>query len=311
MLSPARLHCITIRPRRLALLLILAGSAVLLPACGGGTAYVAPAGGADWTALGVQLEEDPEYANATPAERKEMERRIREDQTDASIARSFDLRPLASFPVGLATVRIQAPGYNQNRRGYGHNDGSRFCVVDDREVETAEHLTTLESLPHVHGVAPLNRLILPTNLRSHDELRRGAAAVRAEMLLIYTLDTRFYKEDRDDPMELVTLGLWSNDRSHWVCNASAVLMDTRNGYLYGLASGHAEDSRPMSAWKNFDVVDAARKDVEREAFDELVRNFCTDWRRVIAAYGPKPEEAPGPAVTATSTVASPDSAEGG
>jgi hypothetical protein len=212
---------------------------MILPAC---STYQAPGGPAEWSALGVQIEQSETWASASPSERAKLEREIREEQTDISIARSFDLKPLAAFPVAIATVRVQSPMYDRHSP-----TSSRFAVIDDRAVERVEHATKLESLPHVHGIAPLNRLILPPSLLSHDQLRQGAAAVRAEMLLIYTLDTRFYEEDRSDPVETVTLGLWSDDRTHWVCNASAVLMDTRNGYIYGLVNGRAEDSRPMSA----------------------------------------------------------------
>jgi hypothetical protein len=59
------------------------------------------------------------------------------------------------------------------------------------------------------------------------------------VLLVYTLDTTFVVEDKAAPLSVVSLGLFPNHLARVVCTASAVLMDTRNGYVYGVAEGTA------------------------------------------------------------------------
>jgi hypothetical protein len=88
----------------------------------------------------------------------------------------------------------------------------------------------------VSGVGPINRLLLPTHLETDRELREAAARMHADVLLLYTLDTTFVVEDKAAPLTVVSLGLSPNKQANVICTASALLMDTRNGYLYGEVS---------------------------------------------------------------------------
>src|SRR5215212_7827807 len=67
-------------------------------------------------------------------------------------------------------------------------------------------LERIEKLPLVRGLAPLNRLVIPSVLQTDADLRTAAAKLRADILLVYTLDTRFEEKSRATPLAVVTLG---------------------------------------------------------------------------------------------------------
>jgi hypothetical protein len=241
---------------------LVALSAVWLSGC---ASYRVPGGPADLRALGVS--ED-----------------FVEQNTDAAIAGRLALKPLAGFPTAIAVVRVQDRGYvSYTARGYGEG---RYTVVTVRDVETDEDFDRLHQLPMVRGIAPLNRLVLPTRLRDDSDLRQGAATVRADMLLIYTFDTTFEVKDKVPPLGILTLGLFPDDHARIASTVSAVLMDTRNGYVYALLEATVRKEKTTSGWTRDAVVDEVRREAETEAFQKLVGEFETTWQRVVDEYAP-------------------------
>jgi hypothetical protein len=236
--------------------------AVWLSGC---ASYKVPGGPADLRAMGVS-------------------EAFVEQNTDAAIAARLALKPLAGFPTAIAVVRVQDRGYvSYTARGYGEG---RYTVVTVRDVETDEDIERLEQLPMVRGIAPLNRLVLPTRVMDDSDLREGAAAVRADMLLIYTFDTTFQVKDEVPPLGILTLGLFPDDHARIASTVSAVLLDTRNGYVYGLLEATSRREKTTSGWTRDAVVDKARREAEAEAFEKLVGELETTWQRVVDEYGP-------------------------
>ncbi|MDQ3439676.1 MAG: hypothetical protein M3478_04940 [Planctomycetota bacterium] len=242
---------------------------VLALACagvGGCSSYATPGGAADLAVMGVQ----PDLAAAIAS------------QTDVTMQEKFDRKPLARFPAAIAIARVQAPGYESHTAGsYGRG---AYSVVTTRDVEKPEHLAKLAKLELISEVGPISRVLLPSQLKSDQELREAAAAMRADMLLIYTLDTNYYVRDMAKPLSVVTLGLSPNQQARVTTTASAVLMDTRNGYIYGLAEASESHNRLASAWTNDDAIDAARLKTEAAAFDKLVVELEKTWAGVVARY---------------------------
>jgi hypothetical protein len=236
--------------------------AVWLSGC---ASYKVPGGPADLRAMGVS-------------------EAFVEQNTDAAIAERLALKPLAGFPTAIAVVRVQDRGYvSYTARGYGEG---RYTVVTVRDVETDEDIERLEQLPMVRGIAPLNRLVLPTRLMDDSDLREGAAAVRADMLLIYTFDTTFQVKDEVPPLGILTLGLFPDDHARIASTVSAVLLDTRNGYVSRLLEATSRREKTTSGWTRDAVVDKARREAEAEAFEKLVGELETTWQRVVDEYGP-------------------------
>ena len=159
-----------------------------------------------------------------------------------------------------------------------------YSVVTTRDIEKPEQLDGLGKLPMVSGIAPINRLLLKPNFESDEELRQAAAQLQADMLLIYTLDTAFTTEDKAAPLSVISLGLSPNQQVRVTCTASAVLMDTRNGYIYGLAEATDQQNQMTNAWQNDVAIDETRRATESAAFGKLVGDLQGTWKGVVAKY---------------------------
>jgi hypothetical protein len=232
----------------------------------GCASYHAPGGPADLGAIGVT----PEMQQAN---------------TPADIAANFNKQPLARFPANVAVVRIQATGYSSpTARGFG---GGAYSVVLTRDVEPVDSVKRLSKLPDVRGVAPIGRLLLPNRFQSDQELRNAAAQLQCDMLLVYTLDTSFHDRDVAKPITVVTLGLSPTKVTNVTTTASAVLMDTRSGFVYGVAEASARKAGLASAWTSEDAIDGDRKRTETEAFEKLVGEIETMWQGVSQAFAHK------------------------
>jgi len=247
--------------------IMLVGCALVL-LCGscGCASYKTPGAAADFRAMGITPEEV-------------------EDVTDSSIARRLDRKPTAAFPTALAVVRVQASGYRaHNTYSYG---GGNYSIVSVHDVESDEAFRRIEELSMIRGVAALNKLVLPDRLSDEEDLREGAAAVQADVLFIYTFDTTFGVEDKLKPLSVFTLGLFPQDEARVVSSAYGVLVDTRTGYVYGLAEGTAREQQLANAWTSETAVDQSRRRAERKAFEKMVDSFVTTWNGVVREYGPE------------------------
>ncbi|HXE55959.1 MAG TPA: hypothetical protein VN541_23235, partial [Tepidisphaeraceae bacterium] len=203
----------------------------------------------------------------------------RDQQSDASIVKVLDKQPLAKLPTAIAVVRVQESGYKSTtEEGWGHG---AYSIVNTRDIEGNDELARkLSKLPMVSGIAPLSRLLLPQELNSDMELRQAAAALHADMLLVYTLDTTFNVEDVAAPLTVVTLGLSPNQVVHVTCTASAALVDTRNGYVYGVSEATDRQNQLASGWTSPAAVDQTRRRVESTAYAKLVANLCDLWPQI-------------------------------
>jgi hypothetical protein len=205
-------------------------------------------------------------------------------RTDGSIAARLDRQPLAAFPTRIAVVRVQGAGYRSHTaRGYGEGC---FTVVTNRDVESDDAVDRMSELPMIAGIAPINRLMLPERLDSEESLRGAAANVQADMLLLYTFDTQFETDKKVAPLGLISLGMFPDRVARVTSTASAALVDTRNGYVYGVAEATGKDDQLTNAWNNRDAIDTSRRDAEREAFNALVGEFETMWSGVVRRFGP-------------------------
>jgi hypothetical protein len=222
--------------------------AILLTGC---AEYAAPGRPADFRALGITPQ-----AQAAGA------------PTDINAA--FDKKPLASFPAGVAVIRIQAPGYySRTAKGWGQG---AYSVVITRDVESDDAMERLKKLPQLRGIAPVNRILLPAQLNSDQELRRAAAQLQCDMILVYTFDTAFFDRDLARPLSVVTLGLSPTQSTKVVTTASAEASSRKGGLA--------------TAWNTESAIDGDRQKTEREAFDKLVNEIETMWKNVVAEVGP-------------------------
>lgn len=205
----------------------------------------------------------------------------RDAATDPSIRRQLRLQPLADLPTRLAVAHVQAPGYSSYSCSSYGDLGGRYSVVGARTVEKDDDFTRLSRLALVDGVAPITPLLLPGRLDSDEAVRGAAARLGADMLLVYTFDTRFSKDDLAPPLGLVTLGLFPTISVTVQSTASAVLVDTRNGFVYAVAEGSSDTGQPANGWTSQAAVDQSRIRAERQALDKLLVDFERAWGQVV------------------------------
>ncbi len=204
-------------------------------------------------------------------------------QSSKDIVGIFEREPTARFPARIALARIQATGY-ESRTNVCHGRG-QFCVVTTRDVETEDSMERLQQLPMMAGLAPMNRMLLPSHLHSMEDLRTAAATLRADLLLTYTLDTKFSVETRDiGPLAMIGLGFLPTRKAKVSTTASAALFDVRSGYLYGVAEATATEAQRANAWGTRDAIDAARLRTEADAYTSLVDEFRTLWIQLVKSH---------------------------
>ena len=199
--------------------------------------------------------------------------------TDPEVGMTLDRKPLASFPTSIAVARIQAPGYcSRSSASFGKGN---YSIVTARDVETEEQFARVARLPLVSGLAPMNRLLFDHDLENDVQLRSAAAKLHAGVLLVYTFDTAFYDNQMAQPLNVISLGLSPTKTIRVTTTASAVLLDTRNGYIYGLAESSATRNKLTNAWMTDDMIDDARRKNEAEAFESLIGELERTWTAVV------------------------------
>lgn len=220
--------------------------------------------------------------------------------SDDDIVELMALEPAAQFPARLAMVRVQSSGY-RSLTADSYGTGS-FSVVTTRDVESEDDILRIAALDNVAAVAPITRLILPQELNTIKDLRLGAARLKADLLLIYTLDTRFNVESTSlGPLSAVTLGFLPNKEAFVSATTSALLVDVRTGFIYGTAESSARESQRASVWSTEAAIDEARQLAERNSFKQFVGEFETLWQATLAehqaAKTPEPVVPPAPQPT--------------
>ena len=236
-------------------LIALAAAACL---CGCATHYVTPSGRADFAAF-----------------------------TSQSIKESFAATPATRFPAYIAVVRVQAPRYHSyltDREGGVYGQG-RYSIVTTRSVEDDADFQRLSGLMQVGGLVSLNALLLPQKLDSDRELREAAARLKADMVLLYTFDTSFHENNSSAALTTISLGLAPTRNVFVHVTASALLIDTRTGFIYGAIESNEHRRMITSAWVSQDAADRARLDAEKTAFGQLISELEKTWPRIIERAG--------------------------
>ena len=192
----------------------------------------------------------------------------------------FTREAAAQFPANISIVRVQAAGYIP-RRGSTHGTGA-FTVLTTREFLLEDEYRSMNEWPSVQNVAPLSRLLIPTHLTSLDDLRRSSAALKTDILLVFTIDTNFRVDGKSiGPLSVVSLG-WLNDRETVVSStASAAIIDVRTGFVYGVAEATADETKRASAWSSSSKVDQSRNKTEAKAFDDLITELERTWVDIV------------------------------
>jgi hypothetical protein len=224
----------------------------------------------------------------TPGARADFTRLTNNDSPEASSGGSasrddpYAAKPAAHFPANLAVARIQAPNY----RSYGAEGyaGGDFPIVTFREFEDDSHFNRLAGMPRVEGVAPLNRLLIPLRLHGSDGLRAAAAKLQTDILLIYTIDTGFFDQQKSVPLSVISLGFFPTKNVRVSSTASALLIDVRTGFIYGAAENTQRAEQGASVWSTAAAVEQTRVKTEKAAFENLLGEIEKLWPGLVNRY---------------------------
>lgn len=201
-------------------------------------------------------------------------------KADEDISAVMKREPASPFPVRLAIARVQSPGYyTRNAHCYGKG---RYCLVTTREVETDEDFERVARLPLVSHIAPMNRMLVSEQIDSVRDLRLGAAGLKTDILLLYSIDTRFNVDSTDiGPLALISLGFLPNKKAHVNSTASAALIDVRTGFIYGVAESTAREDQRATVWSSDEAIERSRLKAEATAFRGLLSEVEKLWEGVI------------------------------
>jgi hypothetical protein len=168
-------------------------------------------------------------------------------------------------------------------------------VVTARDIETEADFARLGALPNVAELGTLNRLLLPSQLSSAEDLRRAAAQLKGDIVLLYTIDTAFRTETQEiGPLQLVSLGFFPNKKARVTSTCALALVDTRTGYVYGVAEWSTHEAQRSDLWSTRTAIETARAKAERGAFEGALGELEKLWAGIAATQGTRAVEAATP-----------------
>ena len=138
----------------------------------------------------------------------------------------------------------------------------------------------LAELPRIRTVVPLSDVVCERTV-DMPGLRSAAAGVRADLLLVYTFDTTSTNDTTIPMLGAFTLGIFPNEIARATSTGSAALVDTRTGYIYGLAEATWREFRITNAWNIRAVQDKSEAGAQAGACRALVARVEKLWERVL------------------------------
>jgi hypothetical protein len=204
------------------------------------------------------------------------------DITSPNIADAMARKPAATWPARIIVVRVQGPGYESySNRGYGQG---RFSVVTTRDIEQEADFQRIGRMPKVAAIGMLSRLLLPGNLGSADDLRTGAAQLQGDIVMMYTIDTAFRTETTNiGPLQTLALGFFPTHKAKVTSTCSVALLDTRTGYVYGVAEWTSGEDQRGNVWNEEKAIEKARAKAERDAFTGALGEVERLWAGIVTA----------------------------
>lgn len=201
--------------------------------------------------------------------------------TTPSVAEALARKPAATFPARIAVARVQGSGYRSyTSHGYGQGN---YSVVTTRDIETEADFARLAAMPEVSAVGTLNRILLPNVLKSGDDLRVAAAQLQADIVMLYTIDTAFRTDTQQiGPLQLVSLGFFPNKKAKVTSTCAVALVDTRTGYVYGVAESTANEDQRSDVWNKEEAIEKARVRAERAALTQVLGDVEKLWGQIAA-----------------------------
>lgn len=204
-------------------------------------------------------------------------------ESDSEIADAFARQPAVVFPAQIAIARVASAGY----RSWSNSSigTGAFGIVTTRDIETDESLAQLAQMPRVAAVAPISRLLVPADLKNTRDLRTAAAQLRADVILVYTIDTRFRTESADlGPLQTIALGFLPSKKAVVNATCAFMIIDVRTGFIYGTGETTATEDQRSNVWGSTNAIEAARLRAERGAFEDGLGEVAKLWDSIVATH---------------------------
>lgn len=210
---------------------------------------------------------------------------------DEDLQSFYEQEPASPFPANLVVLRVQDKGY-ATKTAHGYGEG-RYSIVTTRDIESDAAFEQLADLPLIAGLAPVGRILLPPSASTLKDLRTPAARLKADLLLVYSVDTEFTVDGRAlGPLSLVSLGFIPNKKAHVTSTVAGALIDVRTGFIYGTTEATAREEQRASVWSTEDAIERSRLTAERRAFQSFVDEFAELWSSVLHAHAGETASAP-------------------
>ncbi len=113
------------------------------------------------------------------------------------------------------------------------------------------------------------------------------ATIQADILLVYTIDTSFRIQGKGyGPLSAISLGMIPDRDAYVTATASAILVDVRSGFVYGVAEATAKKSGLTNVWESSSTIDRKRIQAEEESFGQLLEQISKTWTGVVKQNSP-------------------------
>lgn len=189
--------------------------------------------------------------------------------------------PTPRAPTVVALVRVQAADYSPASATVGAA-GERYTVVDDPPADALDLGAQAAAWPLVSRIVALPSSSLASAHESVEALRLAAARGQADVLLAYTLDTRFGPATAPwAPRTPLPLGAPPPAGTRISTTASALLIDVRTGYRYGWVHADAGSAELGTAWDSPQALERRRGDTELTAVRALLAAAARHWSDIV------------------------------
>jgi hypothetical protein len=128
-------------------------------------------------------------------------------------------------------------------------------------------------------------MLVPEQIESVKDIRQGAASLKTDIVLLYSLDTHFNVDSTDiGPLALISLGFLPNKKAYVTSTASAALFDVRTGFVYGVAESTAKEDQRATFWSSDEAVEKSRLKAEANAFQGMLTEIEKLWKGIVEEH---------------------------
>lgn len=184
------------------------------------------------------------------------------------------------FPLRVAAARLQyeAEGTSSYRQPGGlvaHNDTAALVVAWSTPTRWLEN--ELNDRGRVGGVVSLSDPVAAPLAEIVSSLRSAAARDGADLLLIYSIESRADRHMLTGVLSLITLGVFPETVAEADASSRGRLIDTRSGYVYGRYEASDGAWQPANLYTADDAEQSVHDRAERHATLAMLDDVMKGW----------------------------------